>query len=893
MSNIFELSNIFKESNIQNIPTSVEEHYMESAISNLVSFNNSIHESTKILLSTLNEADSKEKENTIFSEYFEDIISKINDIIKNINESTSRFIINIDNIVDANRGILDNPAILTDCNDFSFTKYTYKNINDSKFPKMDPVSNYKNEFDIIGQMLQDLGPTATNQAKLKVIATVYNNLSNKIKNDWVDGCIRDILGREVPDGSDFATELFLNFRDKDPVDIVVDKGMLYKIKISMEDYRTLVQSVSETSDKLIADLQYIVNDFCMMINGNKNGKVVINTKTDGIRDTSYKIDDYTSNQLNIFLKTKIDQIIRMCNLYYIALSIKLDSTVDYFNQCKEIISMAAMNTDTQTSDSTNASDETNTDEIENDYDTSEENTNDNDIEIKDNNEDIKITPNDDEDSTEESEDIKEAVSGMMIGRITQIQEFGMLNFFKKGFGGYKTVAKNQQCLRKLDTLQKKYNVESGKCCYEETKKAMMEYVRTATEVSELTLFTKCIDKCVNDLNIVADNLKSVESGHPGKDVNVSQMQKMLDNGFTSKNTKEHARWVDTTFRKTLEKKYSELEKKESKSSVKEQCQQVNDMIRSFNYRIFELNEAYENFKLYESDQESVNEALDGVKSVWKKIIDSLVEVFNKFKNNTQELIVGKKVDFIKENKAIIEKNPIPEHKNSDGSPVAPKINFNNLNQITIPDIVNNPQKMKDLYESADTFISKDTTLSKFKPDKDQNLADSIKKFVLDYDNGYKDTAQMESVKKEYYDFIVEGISKCMDETTSMTKTIENAEKIVSNLTKSNTNESALLGEAAEYFHEMDIKEDPKQKEEEKKDKGPDIDKLAQVYFSVCSKVLSARMSTIMTVFNECYSLLSWHIKKNKKNESDKKDNDKEEKSNSSDNNKSSSSGFNN
>lgn len=743
MSNIFELSNIFKESNIQNIPTSVEEHYMESAISNLVDFNNSIHESTKILLSTLNEADSKEKENTIFSEYFEDIISKINDIIKNINESTSRFIINIDNIVDANRGILDNPAILTDCNDFSFTKYTYKNINDSKFPKMDPVSNYKNEFDIIGQMLQDLGPTATNQAKLKVIATVYNNLSNKIKNDWVDGCIRDILGREVPDGSDFATELFLNFRDKDPVDIVVDKGMLYKIKISMEDYRTLVQSVSETSDKLITDLQYIVNDFCMMINGNKNGKIVINTKTDGIRDTSYKIDDYTSNQLNIFLKTKIDQIIRMCNLYYIALSIKLDSTVDYFNQCKEIISMAAMNTDTQTSDSTNASDETNTDEIENNDETSEENTNEDDIEIKDNNEDIKITPNNNEDELENENSNNE----------------------------------------------------------------------DSTEESE---------------------------------------------------------------------------------DIKEQCQQVNDMIRSFNYRVFELNEVYENFKLYESDQESVNEALDGVKSIWKKIIDSLVEIFNKFKNNVQELIVGKKVDFIKENKAIIEKNPIPEHKNSDGSPVAPKINFNNLNQITIPDIVNNPQKMKDLYESADTFISKDTTLSKFKPDKDQNLADSIKKFVLDYDNGYKDTAQMESVKKEYYDFIVEGISKCMDETTSMTKTIENAEKIVSNLTKSNTNESVLLGEAAEYFHEMDIKEDPKQKEEEKKDKGPDIDKLAQVYFSVCSKVLSARMSTIMTVFNECYSLLSWHIKKNKKNDSDKKDNDnKEEKSNSSDNNKSSSSGFNN
>ena len=744
MSNIFNLANAFKESSIREIPAIASENYMLSAIEDLEKANHAINERTKDLYDCISEAESKDEENEIFASYFEDISSRVGKIIKSINETTARFIINIDNIADANRDILENSSILTDCNDFQFSKYTFKNINNPEFPKMDPVKNYKKEFDIIGQMLQELGPAATNQAKLKVIATVYNSLSSTMKNDWVRKCVDDILGATIADNTNFADALFSQFRDKDPVETTIDKGTLYKIKVAMEDRQALIGSISETSDKLVADLQYILDDFSMMVTGTKLNKIIIDTKTDGIRNTSYKTDDYTSNQLCIFLKAKIDQIVRMCNLYYIALSIKLDATVDYFNQCKEILSVASMNCDSQT-ETTDSSDDS-----EPDYEYPELDSDD---------EDEDDDSDDDEDEDDDSDD------------------------------------ENR---------------------------------------------------------------------------------------------------IDTT-------------------ATNENCQHILDEIRSFNYQIFELGMVYEHYDLIDHVSSLITEADDNdnsgtdntnnddkkpgfvqktVQKIWKVIINKLAELFNKFKNNALQLINGndqkKKIQFIKDNEKLIDKQ-VKSHKNEDGSIVAPKINFSALDTLAIPDVLSDVSKMKTVYSDASAFIAKDPTLSKFKPTKDgESVADIIKGKVLDYDNGYKDTAEMDSVKKDYKEFVLTGLSKYTDVVSAMTKKIESAEKTVDSL--SAKNESAMLGDASEYFAEFSAQgSDNSSGDGETKKDDPNVDNLAKVYFKVCADVVSASMSVIMTVFNECYSFLAWHIKTQQGSlESGNADN-----SNSNKSEKSSSSKFNN
>lgn len=739
MSNIFNLANAFKESSIREIPSIASENYMLSAIEDLEKANHAINERTKDLYDCISEAESKDEENEIFASYFEDISSRVGKIIKSINETTARFIINIDNIADANRDILENSSILTDCNDFQFSKYTFKNINNPEFPKMDPVKNYKKEFDIIGQMLQELGPAATNQAKLKVIATVYNSLSSTMKNDWVRKCVDDMLGATITDDTNFADALFSHFRDKDPVETTIDKGTLYKIKVAMEDRQALISSISETSDKLIADLQYILDDFCMMVTGTKLNKIIVDTKTDGIRNTSYKADDYTSNQLCIFLKAKIDQIVRMCNLYYIALSIKLDATVDYFNQCKEILSVASMNCDSQT-ETTDSSDDSESDDEYPELDSDNESDDEDDDDDKDEDEDDK----DDDDEDDEDED--------------------------------------------------------------------------------------------------DDEDRDDEDDKDGDEDK-----------------------IDTT-------------------ATNENCQRILDEIRSFNYQIFELGMVYEHYDLIDHVSSLITEADDNgnsgtdntnnddkkpgfvqktVQKIWKVIINKLAELFNKFKDNVLQLINGndqkKKIEFIKKNEKLIDKQ-VKSHKNEDGSIVAPKINFSALDTLAIPDVLNDVSKMKTVYTDASAFIAKDPTLSKFKPTKDgESIADIIKGKVLDYDNGYKDTAEMESVKKDYKEFVLNGLSKYTDVVSAMTKKIESAEKTVDSL--SAKNESAMLGDASEYFAEFSAQgSDNSSVDGGTKKDDPNVDNLAKVYFKVCADVVSASMSVIMTVFNECYSFLAWHIK---------------------------------
>lgn len=348
MSNIFNLSNIFTESSF---PTALKnvtsgEVYRLSVLRDLNALNESFNNATAKLYKAINEAETKEAENDIFKEYFAEIEKAFGITIQQINEMQSRFIINIDNIVDANMDILNNTSLLSECKPFHFTFRKYKNINKPEFPRINPISIYRKEFDFIGQLLQDLGPAASNSSKLQVIATVYNNLNKGNSIDLTKKCIADILGEDEDDDdcdiSEFPKALYDCFQEDEAEDKVIDKALLYNIKLSMQNYKSVVAAVVSTGDTLIKQLMEIKEDLkSFMTNGEKNSYTV-NTPTDGIRNTSYKLDTYTMNQLDLFMKTKINQVMQMANVYSIALSVKLDATTQYYNQCKEILRMADM-----------------------------------------------------------------------------------------------------------------------------------------------------------------------------------------------------------------------------------------------------------------------------------------------------------------------------------------------------------------------------------------------------------------------------------------------------------------------------------------------------------------------------------------------------------------------
>lgn len=348
MSNIFNLSNIFTESSfpitLKNVTSG--EVYRLSVLNILNSLNEGFNKSTAKLYKAINEAETKEEENNIFNEYFAEIERSFGGVIKQLDEMQSRFVINIDNIVDANLDILNNTSLLSECKPFHFTFRKFKNINNADFPRVNPIGLYRKEFDFIGQLLQDLGPAASNQSKLQVIATVYNNLNKGKDIDLTRKCIADILGEDEDDDdcdiAEFPKELYEKFQDDETEDKVVDKALLFNLQLSMKNYKSVVAAVLATGESLMKQLTEIKEDLKSFItNGDKN-TYEVNTPTDGIRNTSYKLDTYTMNQLDLFMKTKINQLVQMANIYCIAFSVKLDATIQYYNQCKEILRMADM-----------------------------------------------------------------------------------------------------------------------------------------------------------------------------------------------------------------------------------------------------------------------------------------------------------------------------------------------------------------------------------------------------------------------------------------------------------------------------------------------------------------------------------------------------------------------
>lgn len=347
MTNVFNLSNIFAESTAYNVLANpvISQKYLYNAMNDLEEFNHAYTESTTSLYKAILEADNREDENAIFCQYFSEIDKHIRNTINKINETTSRFIINVENIVDANKDILSNDNVINNVKPFTYHFTKYQKINDSSFPSMNIIGIFKQEFDYIGQLLQDLGPAASNQSKLKVIATVYNTM-NSTKPDITRKCIEDIVG--TCDDTDCMTkfpEMLYKFLKADAADVEITKGHLYEVKMSLNNYKSISDACVATADSLIEQLKSISNEIRNIICGNEKNKLKIDTPTDGIRNTEYKLDTYGMNQVDLFLKTKINQVIQMTNIYYIALAIKLDATMDYFKQCKDILQKAEMSCD--------------------------------------------------------------------------------------------------------------------------------------------------------------------------------------------------------------------------------------------------------------------------------------------------------------------------------------------------------------------------------------------------------------------------------------------------------------------------------------------------------------------------------------------------------------------
>lgn len=374
MSDLFNLTRILSENSYPQLVQSVENRtYLSNGIDLLRETNENILEATRDLYIALAEAETKSAENVNFADFFKRYKDVIDKYILKARELQSQFEINVETFADANSDIID----VNDGSDIMATpKYVgveYDNLLDPDVPDIEPRKAFKKEFAFIGKLLQDLGPIASEEAKAQVIATVCNNLSSEISDGWLDKVIEHITDEDDCDKEGFARAMYKKFVKDPHKEMTVDIGLVKQCKLSIMNYTSLVASVDKSVTSFCDGLSRVADEIGSMFFRNKDHKLPIETDAEGVEDKTYRLNDYSFNQMNMFISAKITQITELCNLYIIALTIKMDCIMKYLQQCKDIISVATDGIDNTPNDETDPGDaEQELDDEELDDDSSEE-----------------------------------------------------------------------------------------------------------------------------------------------------------------------------------------------------------------------------------------------------------------------------------------------------------------------------------------------------------------------------------------------------------------------------------------------------------------------------------------------------------------------------------------
>ena len=319
----------------------INETYLFSSINALREMNNIIDEKTKKLYIQISEAESKEEENKLFAEYFYQFKSVFEEYSNRLQQMKSRMVIAIENKVETWEDLYKDDTYIS-CFDkqFSYSGYNFHHVNEDDYPRLNLYKLYNKEFDYIGQLMQDTSMSASPSARLKIIATVCNNFA-KTSGDknWIKDLVRDMVDVDEKEITRSYSECIYNaLRDKYYIN--VDKGMLYTCKEALCDYEDVIDAASDLCDDLLHDLEKVAENVSSFLFRNQDNKLKIKTDTDGIIDRDYRLDTYSMNQLDLFMKNKINQIKKLLNVYSVAIGIKFDTAVDYIDQNIEILKMA-------------------------------------------------------------------------------------------------------------------------------------------------------------------------------------------------------------------------------------------------------------------------------------------------------------------------------------------------------------------------------------------------------------------------------------------------------------------------------------------------------------------------------------------------------------------------
>lgn len=334
-SKLFNFSTLLTENTFNLVKLVKEKNYLSEALNIISSMDEGVQISTKSLYSMLLEAESKKEENACFGKFYAEYKTELMKYKNKMNELVSQFCVNLETFADANKDILEKCCCCPEGTTFQGAIFT--NLLSDDIPNIDPYKAFKKEWAFLGRLFQDLDPTASDEEKTKIIATVYNSLSKEINEGWLDKCVEKISGNDECKRDAFAKVIYDSFVSGGIAEITLDTPTIEQSKLALKNYTNYVDCIAKSADDFCNGIDKIACEIGSMMFRNADKKFVVNTDEEGVADATYRMSDYSMNQINLFLTTKLSQIRELVNLYTVALSIKMDCIYKYFKQCVAMI----------------------------------------------------------------------------------------------------------------------------------------------------------------------------------------------------------------------------------------------------------------------------------------------------------------------------------------------------------------------------------------------------------------------------------------------------------------------------------------------------------------------------------------------------------------------------
>ena len=341
------------------------------------------------------EAETKDSENNVFLTYFTSFNKIISKFTRTVEELSSKANIQIENMIDTYRDAIEDPNVEIQNIPFKMNICKFKNLTDNNVPNFEAKKLYQREIDDIAKLIQDLGPVASEDAKIKIIASVYNSLNKEMNGEFIDKCASSLIGSLYDRTKSSSEQIYNLFRDECELKKIT-KPCISEAKNVLMNGEIYISYIKNIADRLISDFSDISRSISDMLFMNKSHTLKVNTESDGIINRDYPLNTYSMNQFNMFMKAKAMQLTQIVNLYIIAYSIKVDSIIDFLTQNKEIVRLATENTSNIAFSDETSGEELEPEDVDDDdnEDMDQDNADDT-IEVDDIDDDVEVSDDDD------------------------------------------------------------------------------------------------------------------------------------------------------------------------------------------------------------------------------------------------------------------------------------------------------------------------------------------------------------------------------------------------------------------------------------------------------------------------------------------------------------------